>query len=350
MKRMIPRELYQPNESELTLTLTNGTVIWFKGGDVPDSLYGEDVYAAVIDEATRVREDSWLAVRSTLTATKGPIRIIGNVKGRQNWAYRLARLAEAGNPRMHYAKITAYDAVAGGVLDREEIDDAEAAFSSRPEVFRELYMAEPSDDGGNPFGLAAIEVCIHAMSPLDPVAWGWDLAKKKDWTVGIGLDQFGYVCRFERWQRSWEDTIDQIVMLTHDVTALVDSTGVGDPVLEALQRRSQLMEGLAVAIQQTNIHFPDGVIKHELDSFQYEYSRTGVRYEAPQGLNDDCVNALALAQQKRSQILSPLQFTLGEAADTRSEQEIDEARASEMQANSKMVVDLIKRDGVFWPD
>jgi phage terminase large subunit-like protein len=135
------------NESELTLTLANGAVIWFKGADNPDSLYGEDVFAAVVDEATRWKEESWHALRSTLTATRGPVRIIGNVKGRRNWAYKLARRAEAGEPDTHYARITAHDAVDAGVLDAEEIRDAETTLPEH--VFRELYLAEPSDDDGD---------------------------------------------------------------------------------------------------------------------------------------------------------------------------------------------------------
>ena len=114
-KRGLPQQIYSSNESELTITLPNGAVIAFKSGEKADTLYGDDVYGAVIDEATRVREESWHAVRSTLTATRGSVRIIGNVKGRRNWAYRLARLAESGEPDWHYAKLTAYDAVDGGV-------------------------------------------------------------------------------------------------------------------------------------------------------------------------------------------------------------------------------------------
>ena len=88
-------KIWTEHNSELWIELYNGAKIWFKGADNPDSLYGEDVYAAVIDEASRCREESWIAVRSTLTATNGPVRIIGNVKGRRNWAFQLARLAEA---------------------------------------------------------------------------------------------------------------------------------------------------------------------------------------------------------------------------------------------------------------
>lgn len=307
LKRAIPRQLYVANESELTITLANGAVLWFKGAENTDSLYGEDVYAAVIDEATRVKEGAWHAVRSTLTATRGPLRIIGNVKGRKNWAYNLARRAESGEPDMHYAKLTAYDAVQAGVLDEREIEDARRTLPDA--VFRELYLAEPSDDEGNPFDMRAVRDCIAPLSIAAPDAYGWDLAKSIDWTVGIALDRSGATCRFDRFQAPWQVTIERIRQATGKTPALVDSTGVGDPVLEALQERSinyagfkftapskqQLMEGLAVAIQRREIRFPSGPIVNELETFEYQYTRTGVRYAAPDGLHDDCVMALGLA-------------------------------------------------------
>jgi hypothetical protein len=311
MKRAVPREFYKTNDTHKTMTLTNGAVIWFKGSDKPDSLYGEDVYAAVIDEATRCKAESWYAIRSTLTATRGPIRIIGNVKGRKNWAYNLARKAEAGAQDMAYFKLTAYDAVAGGVLALEEVEDAKRTLPE--DVFRELYLAEPSDDGGNPFGLSAIRACIAPLSDAAPKVWGWDLAKSVDYTVGIGLDANGAVCRFERWRAPWEMTIAKIKAISSGQPAFVDSTGVGDPVLEGLQRemghqfegykftsatKQQIMEGLAVAIQRKQITFPEGPISQELETFEYEFTRTGVRYTAPEGLHDDCVCALALAVAK----------------------------------------------------
>jgi phage FluMu gp28-like protein len=313
MKRGLPLQIYSARETALALDLANGTTMQFKGADHPDSLYGEDVYAAVIDEASRVKEEAWHAVRSTLTATRGPIRIIGNVKGKQNWAYRLARKAESGDPSMHYSKITAYDAIEAGVLAADEIEDARRQLPDA--VFRELYLAEPADDGGNPFGVAAIQSCIVPLSRAEPSVWGIDLAKSVDWTVAIALDDGGTVCRFERWQSPWEETLYKLQRLIGTTSALVDSTGVGDPIVEALQRKAsnvegfkftspskqQLMEGLAVAIQQREIGYPAGPIVQELETFEYVYSRTGVRYSAPEGLHDDCVCALALATSRRGQ-------------------------------------------------
>ncbi|MDG4549858.1 MAG: terminase family protein [Candidatus Contendobacter sp.] len=311
------------NLTSRTIELPNGATLWFKSGDKPDSLYGEDVYAAVIDEASRVKEESFYAVRSTLTHTRGPIRIIGNVKGRKNWAYQLARKAEAGEPGMSYHKLTAWDAVAGGVLDAREIEDAQRALPEA--VFRELYLAEPSDDGGNPFGASAIAGCLAPLSPDPPVCWGVDLAKSIDYTVAVALDARGRVCRFERWRSPWQETLQKIQHLVGRTRAAVDSTGVGDPIVEALQRagtggihgvkftstsKQQLMEGLALLIQHRKIAFPDGPIRAELDVFEYEYTRTGVRYAAPAGQHDDCVCALALAVSILPRATQPPMFSM----------------------------------------
>ena len=97
--------------------------------------------------------------------------------------------------------------------------------------------------------------------------------------------------------------------MTGDVPALVDSTGVGDAILEFLAKagsnfegfkfsstsKQQLMERLAVGIQQQQITFPEGQLLNELLSFEYVYTRTGAQYSAPSGLHDDGVCSLALA-------------------------------------------------------
>lgn len=304
---------WKANDSDLSITLQNGRVMRFKSADKPDGLYGEDVYRAVIDEASRCKEEAWHAVRSTLTATNGAVRIIGNVKGRKNWAYALARKVESGAlPGWRYAKITARDAVAAGIISAEQVASAKRELPEH--VFRELYEAEPSEDGANPFGLQHIAACVKPMSALPPVAYGADLAKSIDFTVVVGLDGAGVVCGFDRWQHvPWSETERRLLARIGNTPAMVDSTGVGDPVVEGMQRsagaiegfkftstsKQQLMEGLVMAIQQGEVGFPDGPIRHELEAFEYEHTRTGVRYSAPEGQHDDCVCALALAVERR---------------------------------------------------
>lgn len=330
MMRAIPEDLFTANISLKTITLSNGAVIWFKSGDKPNSLYGEDVYAAVLDEASRMKEDAYIAVRSTLTFTRGLIRIIGNVRGRKNWFYRMARKAERdqllGVPsrEMGYHKIVAADAVAAGVLEQKEIDDAREQLPEK--WFKELYEAVASDDGGNPFGLQHIEAILKpeigsgtgVVSSKPVVAWGFDFAKKQDYFVGIGLDEDGAIAAFVRHHgMPWGEVKSTVLSLVGNVPTLADSTGVGDPIVEDIQRlkgqvpgepgsfqgyyftaqsKQRLMEGLAAGIQAKTVWIADNVVRQELEQFEYEVTRTGVKYSAPEGYFDDCVCALALAR------------------------------------------------------
>ncbi len=186
MKRGIPRHMYKSNEAELTITLLpNGSVISFKSAEKPDNLYGEDVYAAVIDEASRCKAESWFAVRSTLTATRGPVRIIGNVKGRKNWSYKMCRTAELGDAQMSFARITALDAIAAGVISHEEVEDARRTLPAN--VFKELYMAEAADDEGRVY--SAFQFAYNVSS--DAVDSGADYMPRKSGqrsSVLIGMD------------------------------------------------------------------------------------------------------------------------------------------------------------------
>lgn len=322
--------LYFVHLSERRITLANGATIWFKSGEKPDTLFGEDVQAAVLDEASRLREEAFFAVRSTLTATNGPIRLIGNVKGRGNWFYKGCRNAKEGAIGHAHFMITAWDAVAAGVLDMEEILDAQRTLPEH--VFGELYECRAADDGWNPFGLASIETCIIPVrSNGVALAAGWDLGRARDWTVGVFLDGRGNETKTERFQKPWLETITAIRAATGNVPALVDSTGVGNPVVDSLQRpavsidqrpahgsgvgmaprlgnfegfeftgpsKQELVEELVLAVQGGLVHFTEGVIADEMREFEFQYTRTGVRYAAPEGCHDDAVMALALGWRK----------------------------------------------------
>ena len=330
------RGLFEHNDTDMRLTFRNGAAWWFKSGEKPDNLYGEDVFSVVIDEASRCREAVWVAIRSTLTATRGRTRVIGNVKGRKNWFYRLSRKAR-NTIGYAYHKLTAYDAVRGGVLAAEEI--AEARRDLTDEVFRELYLAEATEDGANPFGIGSINRCVKRHRPAalgEVVCWGIDLASKRDYTVLVGLDGAGNVARVHKIQRKWRQTIPYIRRVVGSTPALVDSTGVGDPVVEELsvppsmtevelsdhaiseymalsnfqgfiftqKSKQQIMEGLQIDVDKQAFTMPEGYLADEMRDFEFVYTRTGVSYSAPEGYHDDAVCALALARRLYKQIPS----------------------------------------------
>lgn len=144
MQRFVNKhDFFITNKSQLSLTLPNGAVMRFKSADNPNSLYGEDVQAAVFDEFTRAKYDAYVALRSTLTATKGKCKYIGNYRGDFNWGHILSEKAKDLNGEYKYFKITAFQAAAAGILDYAEIEQARKDLN--PENFNMLYLAEGND-------------------------------------------------------------------------------------------------------------------------------------------------------------------------------------------------------------
>lgn len=314
------KKIWESNKSKLFVTFNNGSRWFFKGADNPDSIYGADYYSVVVDEASRCKSAAWDAVVSTTTKTRGPIRAIGNVVGRKDWFYNLCAKAKAGEPGMGYSLITWKDAVEAGVLLQETVDEQRTMLP--PQVFDALYNCIPAEDGANPFGYAAIQACIRPQSTLDPVAFGVDLAKSHDWVVVVGLDANGQVCRFARWQAPWEVTEPRICEMIGDTPTLIDSSGVGDPIVERIMRKCPLVEGyqtgvhgkktmlvhgLIMSVQQGKVFFPDDSpecpVRSEMESYEYSLTPTGkISYSAPPGAHDDCVIGLGLAAMKADQV------------------------------------------------
>jgi hypothetical protein len=207
-----------------------------------------------------------------------------------------------------FFKITAYDAVNAGVLKLEEVEQAKRDLPQH--IFSELYLAEPTEDGSNPFGLSYISQCIAPISTANTEWFGIDLAKYSDYTVIIGLDSEYRVCYFDRFQKDWAQTEQHIIRVVGNTPAAIDSTGVGDPIVEKIQRhcprsvgvkftsvsKQQMMEQLTADVHAGLIKFPEGIIADEMRNFEFEHTATGLRYSAPSGLHDDAVCALALAR------------------------------------------------------
>lgn len=313
---LIERLKLRINHTERTITFPEQRSVWaFKSAEKPDALYGDDVHTSVLDEASRMREAAYTAIYSTLTATHGRARIIGNVTGRGNWFYKGSVAAKTGDKPEHvHHMLTAYDAVEAGVISAEVVAQAKEDLSDAD--FKMLYLAQAADDGGNPFGLDAIDLAtLPGLAAGEPVVWGWDVAKKRDWTVGVGLNRSGDPCRFVRFNKVPYPEIERRIAEHTDAPGYIDATGVGDPTYDHVvalrpelegvlhpfifsgNSKQQLMRGLASDIQGGRVGILDGVMKLELEQFEYVMTRTGVKYGAPEGAvtHDDCVCALALA-------------------------------------------------------
>lgn len=295
------------SQQEKRIECVTGGVLECWSLDQPDAGRSRKYGDVVIDEAGLVREleSAWNeAIRPTLADLKGGAWFLGTPKG-HNFFQRLYARGQEGNGEWASWRMPT---VANPFIDPVEI---EAARRDMPEsAYNQEFLGIPADDGGNPFGLDSIaRQSVGELSAGDPAFVGCDLAKSQDFTVVCGLDSDGRVCLLERWQSDWDQTTRRVIAMIGDKQALIDSTGVGDPIVENICRecpsargfkftsssKQQLMEGLSAAIQQREVFFPDGWLRNELESFEYEYTQSGVRYGAPSGMHDDGVCALALA-------------------------------------------------------
>jgi hypothetical protein len=286
------------------LELITGGSLEFWSLDKPNAGRSRKYKRTVVDEAAFVKDlwSSWTeSIRPTLTDLKGDAWFMSTPKGKNDF-FKLYNRGVSEEENWMSWQMSTYT---NPFIDASEIDDARRDLPAL--AFSQEYLAEFNDNVANPFGYAFIQQCTYPLSTLPAVVYGVDLAKSFDWTVIIGLDQNGAVCHFDRFQMDWRQTTQKVANLPK-VPIYIDSTGVGDPIGEDIARvrdvvlfkftsqsKQQIMEGLAVAIQGRRVTFPDGVIKQELENFEYEYTRTGVRYTAPGGMHDDAVCALALA-------------------------------------------------------
>jgi hypothetical protein len=305
---ILPPEVASANISDLTFKLATGGVIRFYTGERLDNLRGMRFHYVIIDEASYIPdlENGWNnAIRPTLTDYKGKALFLSTPRGK-NYFYSLYLKGLEANGEWESFKYSTYD---NPYIANSEVDSIKQ--SAIPVVFEQEYMANPAENAANPFGSDAIRKCTSDLSSNIVKCYGVDLAKYSDWTVIIGLDNSGNVAYYDRFQKDWAST-QNIIRNLPKAPMLIDSTGVGDPIVEQLQRegmdiegfkftsqsKQELMLGLQVAIHQERVHYPEGMIKNELEVFEYQYTSHGVKYSAPTGFTDDCVCALALAWRK----------------------------------------------------
>jgi hypothetical protein len=291
------------------LRLPGAGAIDFWSLDRPDAGRGRKYARIVVDEAGLVRrlKHTWEnALRPTLTDFKGDAWFLGTPNGKNDF-HALFNLGKNKVPGWASWRWTTAD---NPHIDPAEIQSARAQLSQ--DAFMQEYLAQPVESAAKPFDDQALADCLGSLSSNPPASIGVDLARSQDYTAVVGLDEHGHVCLLDRWQSSWNQTRARLLRLISDTPTLIDSTGVGDPIVEDLSlvlpsvegfrftasSRPQLMAGLALAIQTRAIRLPEGWLSDELASLEPDGecdSHGNVKFAAPAGLHDDGVMALALA-------------------------------------------------------
>jgi hypothetical protein len=129
------------NESELSVTLKNGSQICLKGAENAQQLRGVSLSYCVIDEAAQVHPDVWMEViRPALADQMGGALFITTPLGRGNWTYELFQQARQMPDLWDAFQFTTYQ---GGFVTQAEIDSAKQDMSERQ--FRQEFLATWED-------------------------------------------------------------------------------------------------------------------------------------------------------------------------------------------------------------
>jgi len=162
------------NETELSFTLHNGSIIELKGAENPDALRGVKLRGLVIDEIASIRNWEWLwseVLRPTLTDYEAPAIFISTPKG-FNHFHDLFEMGQKVDKNYKSWRFTSYD---NPFIPKGELDSAKEELSE--DTFAQEYMA----DFRKFTGLAhkPWDREIHIIKPFDV---------PKEWKVGRGFD------------------------------------------------------------------------------------------------------------------------------------------------------------------
>jgi len=300
------------------IRLMTGGHIDFWTLEDPDAGRSRKYKRACIDEAGMVRnlDDVYnKAIRPTLTDYQGDLWISGTPKGKGAFHSMFVKgqdpsLSQWASWQMPTSTNTTIPGLA------QELADARAELPDR--VYRQEYEAEFLEDAGGVFiGVADLLTSDGVAGPR-PGAIGIDLAMTQDFTVLSALDGDGKQAGLDRFNKiPWSQQIERIVRFVStfpDYQVWVDASGGVNTIPEELtkalpnhdvhpflftsQSKGDLINHLATSIEGKRLSLlNDPVQTGELQAYEYTFNpRTRrVTMNAPQGMHDDMVVALALA-------------------------------------------------------
>lgn len=312
---------FKESKKDYYIELPNGATIWFKSAENEGGLRGETLDALAVDEMGLIKKSAWEeALRGTVAINEAPVIFIGTPKGK-NIFYEL--FSKGIDPLQFEYTAFQFSSDVNPYFSQHEWDEVKLL---PQRVFEQEYQAQFIDDGGEVF--RNIKGCIKgkfepAVKGLRYIA-GIDLAKTYDYTVVSVFKEiesqddrlFRHLVAFDRFNGiSWGLQKERIIKTVkqYDALAVIDSTGVGDPVVEDLEReircegvvinntnKRQMIEQLSMDIEQELISFPEiPELINELNVFTFEQTKTGkIRYGAPDGMHDDIVMSMALGNSK----------------------------------------------------
>ena len=313
------------NKAELTLKFVNGSTLQFLSTERPDSVRGYSFNYMILDEAAYVNERGFeTAILPTLTALGKKCLIISTPKSK-NWFYK------------YYLKgsdvSTDYISFRGQSTDNPYIDQsfiAEQRLSLPDDIFRQEYLAEFTDAGSEVFRGVDQACVVPQYTKQDKASRcfvGIDTGLSNDYSVLCIMNEAGRVLLIDRLRG---ENINTIANRFNDILSrfrieggYVEENGIGaamrDLVIPKNRRirgftttqdsKTQIVRTLISDLEAHIIELPtkelEPEVYKELSLYTYKLSNNGkLSFTHQNGLHDDIVDALMLANKARNEIRS----------------------------------------------
>ncbi|WP_445780300.1 terminase large subunit domain-containing protein [Shewanella sp.] len=311
------------NKSDLTIKFINGSSIKFLSADRADSVRGFRFHYLILDEVAYLnKQDIENAILPTLNPNGRKCLMISTPRGKNHF-YEYYLKGQEGNSDYISYRIPLNECP---YVKTELIEEARKSLPR--EVFRSEYEAEFTDSTNDVF-LNLENRCILDEWTLpnrgDKYYAGVDTGLSSDYSVLTILNEAGRVVFVDRTNN---DTIENIanrfigkIKQYNVVGGYVESNGVGKGMYELMNKHSRGLKPFYTsqdskmnAVRTLITDLDGGVLElpskalfpyiyNELSAYTFKYSANGkISFSHPNGMNDDCVDSLWLANGARNQL------------------------------------------------
>lgn len=288
-----------------------------RSGHLGRSLRGNEATHIVIDEAAFLAEEVITEVAMPMLATtNGELTMISTPRG-MNHFWRFFHFGVEGQHGVWSRRAPSSESP---LVSPEYLQVQRDLISER--AFRTEYEAEFLDGKGRVFRTELIDAALTPRLEVGegPFWIGVDWARYSDYTavaVLAGTRDRAHLVEADRFHGlPWAEQVERVARLIErypQASVLCDATGVGDPLVEQLQRRlsgcaiegatftagfkAQLIDRLVWSFENQALRMePNPELIRELSHFEWQPSRSGQgKLGASSGFHDDLVIALALA-------------------------------------------------------
>ena len=325
LQNFVPPDVWaKRNNSEMKLPTPNGGYLYVSGSDNYEAFRGMELSFVVFDEWDDQDPKLWNEVFLPILGVNGGRAIfIGTLKGHADLHAKLNYAMTSDDPNWFGMNLKASES---GIVPESVLEEIRKTMprSTYMQEFENVALADGTAVFKDPGRL--VKEPSMELDRGHQFRLGIDLAKRVDWTVISAIDMCAEKPtllpqrRFNGIDWSMQKGLIEAEWYRHNMAqGFIDSTGVGDPIAEDIEKscpgiegfkftagsREQLISNLVMIMENDRLVLPpdDGLIA-ELEAFRWVANRKGAdptdtrvkfRAEVPSGMTDDRVMSLALA-------------------------------------------------------